>query len=151
MILKILIAFSSHFINLESSIACWRYSVGLSLGTTFIVVSIIASCDIIFWFWISDKVIKGKSRFARFIAKKRNAYKKHEKLVKRLRMWGPLGLYFWAILPSFFCFLIGLSVQKLYIQTRLGYLCLWLGAMTQLTIRVFIGFKVLESLIKSIF
>jgi len=146
MIIHFLIASGITFINLEGAIAYWRYHAGLSCAATFLAEGIIVSCFVVFWLWFSEKVLG-------LTAKRCNIYEKykHKKFITRLKAWGPLSIYICGAIPSLTFFLTGLSIQKMFVQTKLGCLCLWLGAITRLTISVFIGFKLLESLIKSIF
>ncbi len=129
--------------------------------------AVIISCDIIFWFWFSEKILirlkkyqedkrflrkkipkKILSKFTRLIDKKHNSYKEHKnkEIPQKLKTWGPIGLYFWALIPSLTFFLVGLAIQKLFIKARLGYWCLWLGVMTRIALSVFGLFSLIETI-----
>lgn len=71
-------------------------------------------------------------------------------MVKRLNTWGLPGIYLYGFIPCFAFFLIGLSIQKLSVQSRLGPWCLWLGVMTRVGVSVFAGLKLVDFLIKLI-
>jgi uncharacterized membrane protein len=132
-------------------------------------VAAITSCDIIFWFWLSEKILKLSEKwqnnqsisgnnvfekllikFGRWLAELHRSYAKHQdkKFVKRLRALGCLGLYCFGIIPSLTAFFIGISIQKLFIQSRYGLWCLWLGVMTRIAVSTFVGLKLAEFLIK---
>lgn len=151
--------------------AYWRYSVGLSALETFLVVAAITSCHIVFWFWLSKKIlnfsekwhnnqdISGKNlfkklliKFACWIAERHRAYEKHKdkKFVKRLTTLGCLGLYFFGIIPSLAVFFVGISMQKLFVKSPYGLWCLWLGVMTRIALGAFAGLRLAELLIKLI-
>ncbi len=170
-IINVLIAIVINFFSIEASIAYWRYSVGLSVFQTFIAEIIFNTLSILCWFWLFGKTLaitekwqKGKNiprakkmrkillKLARWITKKRKIYERHQnkKIVKRLKALGHFGVYLCGIIPSFTFFVIGLSIQEVFVQSRYGRLCLWLGTMTRVTIGVFVGSGLINLLIKLI-
>lgn len=84
------------------------------------------------------------SKVARWVIKRHNYFEKHKdkKMVKLIRAWGLFGLYFGGAIP--FCLHLTLCAQKIFIQSRFGILCIWLGATTRLAIEIFAGLKLIN-------
>lgn len=155
----VLIAFSE-----EGLLFILRYLIKLSLVQTFIIISGVGLCILVFiWLPIYNKVFtitenwqKGKHipstrgfkkirlKFARWIAKNHNYYEKyrHKKKVKIIKSLGHFGLYLSGLIP--FLFHPGMCAYKIFIQSRLGPLCIWLGGVTRLALYVFAGLRLID-------
>lgn len=114
------------------------------LGLSWKLMILICLVILIIIFVVNFKILTLK--IIRWLAEKHNYFEKNKnkKWVKRIHAYGHFGLYFFAVIP--FLFHPVLCAYKIFIQSRFGFLCIWLGGVTRLALWIFCGFKLINLL-----
>jgi len=152
-IIYVFIAIFSNLILGESAAYWWKYVMRLSPFQAFTIVAGVDLCMLmLFWLPLYNKLftkvekLQDKHRILRWIAQKHNYFEKNKNknIVKKIRAYGHLGLFFGGLIP----FLVhpAICAHKIFIQTKFGPIFIWLGGTTRLAISVFCGFKLLDLL-----